>query len=31
MFMFQLNKEEFANWRSQFLTSNSEKIVYEIA
>jgi phage regulator Rha-like protein len=25
-FMFELNKEEFSNWRSQFVTSNSDKI-----
>jgi len=25
-FMFELTKEEFANWRSQFVTSNSEKM-----
>ena len=25
-FMFQLSKEEFTNWRSQFVTSNSEKM-----
>ncbi|PKB16758.1 ORF6N domain-containing protein [Flavobacterium sp. 5] len=25
-FMFELSKEEFENWRSQFATSNSEKI-----
>jgi hypothetical protein len=25
-FMFQLNKEELENWRSQFATSNSEKM-----
>ena len=25
-FMFQLSKEEFENWRSQFVTSNSDKI-----
>lgn len=25
-FMFVLNKQEFANWRSQFVTSNSEKM-----
>jgi flagellar capping protein FliD len=25
-FMFELTKEEFANWRSQFATSNSEKM-----
>jgi S-adenosylmethionine synthetase len=25
-FMFELSKEEFANWRSQFATSNSDKI-----
>ena len=24
-FMFQLSKEEFENWRSQFVTSNSDK------
>ncbi len=24
-FMFELSKEEFANWRSQFATSNSDK------
>jgi hypothetical protein len=24
--MFQLSKEEFQNWRSQFVTSNSDKI-----
>ena len=25
-FMFELNKKEFENWRSQFATSNSEKM-----
>jgi ORF6N domain len=25
-FMFELNKAEFENWRSQFVTSNSDKI-----
>ncbi len=25
-FMFQLNKEEFENWRSQIVTSNSERM-----
>ena len=25
-FMFELSKEEFANWRSQIVTSNSEKM-----
>ena len=25
-FMFELSKEEFANWRSQIATSNSDKI-----
>ncbi len=25
-FMFELTKEEFANWRSQFVTSNSDKM-----
>ncbi|WP_281231274.1 ORF6N domain-containing protein [Flavobacterium gelatinilyticum] len=25
-FMFELNKTEFENWRSQFVTSNSDKI-----
>ncbi len=25
-FCFQLNKEEFENWRSQFATSNSDKM-----
>ena len=25
-FMFELNNEEFVNWRSQFVTSNSEKM-----
>jgi ORF6N domain len=25
-FMFELTKEEFENWRSQFATSNSEKM-----
>ncbi len=25
-FMFELNKEEFKNWRSQFATSNSDKM-----
>jgi hypothetical protein len=25
-FMFQLNSKEFENWRSQFVTSNSEKM-----
>lgn len=25
-FMFQLNKKEFENWRSQFVTSNSDKM-----
>jgi len=25
-FMFELSKEEFDNWRSQFVTSNSDKI-----
>ena len=25
-FMFELSKEEFANWRSQFATSNSDKM-----
>ena len=25
-FMFELTKEEFKNWRSQFVTSNSEKM-----
>ena len=25
-FMFQLNEEEFINWRSQFVTSNSDKM-----
>ena len=25
-FMFELNKSEFENWRSQFVTSNSEKM-----
>jgi len=25
-FMFQLSKEEFENWRSQFVTSNSDRI-----
>ena len=24
-FMFELSKEEFENWRSQFVTSNSRK------
>ncbi len=24
--MFQFNKEEFENWRSQFATSNSDKM-----
>ena len=24
-FMFELNNEEFANWRSQFVTSNSDR------
>lgn len=25
-FMFELNKSEFENWRSQFVTSNSDKM-----
>jgi hypothetical protein len=25
-FMFELSKDEFANWRSQFATSNSDKM-----
>ncbi len=25
-FMFELNKEEFDNWRSQFVTSNSDRL-----
>ena len=25
-FMFQLTKEEFVNWRSQFVTSNKDKM-----
>ena len=25
-FMFELTKEEFSNWRSQFATSNSDKM-----
>ncbi len=25
-FMFELSKDEFANWRSQFVTSNSDKM-----
>lgn len=25
-FMFELNKKEFSNWRSQFVTSNSDKM-----
>jgi hypothetical protein len=25
-FMFELNKNEFENWRSQFVTSNSDKM-----
>jgi len=25
-FMFQLSKDEFENWRSQFVTSNSDKM-----
>ena len=25
-FMFQLNDKEFENWRSQFVTSNSDKM-----
>ena len=25
-FMFELNKEEFENWRSQFATSNSDRM-----
>jgi len=25
-FMFELSKEEFENWRSQFVTSNSDKM-----
>ncbi|ETR67977.1 MAG: DNA-binding domain-containing protein [Candidatus Magnetoglobus multicellularis str. Araruama] len=25
-FMFELSKEEFSNWRSQFVTSNSDKM-----
>jgi len=25
-FMFELTKEEFRNWRSQFVTSNSDKM-----
>jgi len=25
-FMFEMNKEEFSNWRSQFVTSNSDKM-----
>jgi phage regulator Rha-like protein len=25
-FMFEMNKEEFENWRSQFVTSNAEKM-----
>ncbi len=25
-FMFELTKEEFSNWRSQFVTSNSDKM-----
>jgi hypothetical protein len=25
-FMFELNKKEFADWRSQFVTSNSDKM-----
>jgi hypothetical protein len=25
-FMFELNKQEFADWRSQFVTSNSDKM-----
>jgi hypothetical protein len=29
-FMFQLNEEEFINWRSQFVTSNSDKKVEEL-
>ena len=28
-FCFQLNKEEFENWRSQFATSNSDKMGVE--
>ena len=25
-FMFEVSKEEFSNWRSQFVTSNSDKM-----
>ena len=25
-FMFQLNEDEFDNWKSQFVTSNSDKM-----
>jgi len=25
-FMFEMSKEEFENWRSQFVTSNSDKM-----
>ena len=27
-FMFELSPEEFQNWRSQFVTSNSDKMVH---
>jgi hypothetical protein len=27
-FMFELSKEEFEDWRSQFVTSNSDKRAY---
>ncbi len=29
-FMFEMNDEEFENWRSQFVTSNSEKWEFDI-
>ena len=29
-FMFELSKEEFEDWRSQFVTSNSDKIGFEV-
>jgi len=28
-FMFQMTEEEFKNWRSQFVTSNSDKIGFK--
>jgi hypothetical protein len=30
-FMFELSKEEFINWRSQFVTSNRDKMGYDTA